>query len=399
MGLNMQERRSLTREVAVRYHKTNREGKRKILDEFIQNTGYHRKYAITLLSQEGKVRYLRIGGKDVKAQIRHKSRAKREYPKTYDTAVQRALIRIWEGFNYQCSKLLAPFLNGNIDVIAADPKYQMAETVREKLRLISASTVERLLVKHKRKNKIRGTSGTKSGPPLKKRVTVMTHFECAIQPPGFFQIDLVQHDGGNPAGEFCYTLTMTDVATGWTVHYPLKNKAHKWVKESLEHARTHLPFPLKAIHSDSGSEFLNEAIVKWCGENGIGFTRGRTGRKNDNCWVEQKNNTTVRKNAGHFRYTGDTGVMALRNIYQPLDILTNLFYPCMKLVSKERVGAKYRKRYDKARPPFQRVIDHADVRTEHKTAVLALKNSVDLMEQQTLLNKAIDYLFSIADTF
>jgi hypothetical protein len=105
----------------------------------------------------------------------------------------------------------------------------MDHEVREKLRSISASTVERLLAKHKKKLKIRGTSGTKSGPSLKKRVTILTHRECVLQPPGFFQIDLVQHDGGNTAGEFCFTLTMTDEATGWTVNF----RRHKRLKRNL----------------------------------------------------------------------------------------------------------------------------------------------------------------------
>jgi hypothetical protein len=260
--------------------------------------------------------------------------------------------------------------------------------------------VERLLAGHKKKLKIRGTAGTKAGPPLKKRVTILTHFECAKEGPGFFQIDLVQHDGGNPSGEFCYTLTMTDVASGWTVHYPLRNKAHKWVIESLEHFCASSPFPLRAIHSDCGSEFLNDVRVKWCGKHTVSFTRGRTGRKNDNCWVEQKNNSTVRKTAGYSRYSGDTGVQALRALYRPLDLLTNLFYPCMKLLSKERVGAKYRKSYDKARPPFQRLLecDGGDVSAESKVALLTLKNETDLLEQQALMNQAIDNLIRNADT-
>jgi hypothetical protein len=219
MGLAMQERRALTREVAVRYRKSNKAGKKRILDEFTQTTGYHRKYAITLLTHEGKRRLVRVGSRTFQAEIRHKSRPG-NYPKIYGEAVRKALTRLWEQFNCQCSKLLAPFLNANIDVIAAgDP---MDETVREQLRHISASTVERLLARHKRRLKIRGTSGTRSGPPLKKRVTILSHFECAQQPPGFFQIDLVQHDGGNPSGEFCYTLIMTDAASGWTGPYPIR---------------------------------------------------------------------------------------------------------------------------------------------------------------------------------
>jgi hypothetical protein len=395
----MQQRRVLTREVALRYRSADKAGKKRFLDEFTATSGYHRKYAVSLLSQEGKKRFLRIGGKTLKAEIRHNSPPRREYPKTYDEAVQKALIRLWEGFNYQCSKLLAPFINRNIDAIAGHQDFPMSHEVREKLRNISVSTVERLLVKHKKKLRIRGTCGTKSGPPLKKRVAILTHAECAIQPPGFFQIDLVQHDGGNPAGEFCYTLTMTDVATGWTVHYPLRNKAHKWVRESLQDARSRFIFPFHAIHSDCGGEFINNALFLWCQEHSVTFTKGRTGRKNDNCWVEQKNYSTVRKTAGYSRYSGDKGVQALRALYSPLDLLTNLFYPCMKLLSKERVGSTYRKRYDKARPPFQRLLERDEVCGECKTAILALKSSTDLLEQQALLNRAIEHLERVADTF
>jgi hypothetical protein len=276
----------------------------------------------------------------------------------------------------------------------------VSHEVREKRRNISVSTVERLLFKHKKKLKIRGTCGTKGGPPLKKRVAILTHRECALQPPGFFQIDLVHHNGGNPAGEFCYTLTMTDVKTGWTVHYPLRNKAHKWVRESLQDARNRFIFPFHAIHSDCGGEFINNALFLWRRENAVAFTKGRTGRKNDNCRVEQKNNSTVRKTAGCSRYSGDKAVEALRALYPPLDLLTNLFYPCcMKLVSKERVGSKYRKHYDKARPPFQRLLERDDVCGECKTAILALKNSTGLLEQQALLNRAVENLERVADTF
>jgi hypothetical protein len=118
------------------------------------------------------------------------------------------------------------------------------------------------LAKHKKKTRVRGTSGTQAGPPLRKRVAVMTGQECTAQPPGFFQTDPVQHDGGNPSGEFCYTLAMTDVATDRTAHYPLKNKAHKWARDSLEDFRGNSPFLFHPIHSDSGGGFLSHAVLR-----------------------------------------------------------------------------------------------------------------------------------------
>jgi hypothetical protein len=125
MGLTMQQRRALTREVALRYHAADKAGKKRIPDEFTASTGYHRKYTITLLTREGKKRFLRIGDKTIKAEIHHNSPPRREYPKTYDEAVRKALIRLWEGFNYQCSKLRAPFINRNIDAIADHQDFPM----------------------------------------------------------------------------------------------------------------------------------------------------------------------------------------------------------------------------------------------------------------------------------
>jgi hypothetical protein len=202
----------------------------------------------------------------------------------------------------------------------------------------------------------------------------------------------VQHDGGNPSGEFCYTLTVTDVATGWTVHYALKNKAHQWVKASLEHLRLTSPFPFYAIHSDSGSEFLNSALYNWSVENNIHFSKGRVGKKNDNCYVEQKNRATVRDIVGYCRYSGDKGTAALQTVYNAYDMLLNLYYPCMKLVSKERVGSKYKKRYDAAKPPYQRLIEREDVSQEKKVALIELKTTANLMDLKILMDSAIEIL-------
>jgi hypothetical protein len=146
--------------------------------------------------------------------VERKKRPKREYPKYYDDPVQTMLIRIWSGFNRQCGKLLAPFMRANLDTISAHPDFKMDAEVRMKLAKISPATIDRILKEQKQNLKIRGTSGTKGSKLFKPLIPILAHFECADKAPGFFQIDLVQHDGGNPSGEFCYTLTITDVATG-----------------------------------------------------------------------------------------------------------------------------------------------------------------------------------------
>ena len=323
MELSLKERRKLTKVTAKKYRVSAKKEKSKILDTFTGQTGYGRKYAIHILANEGKVKFV---GKKAKAVITHKTKRKRDYPVVYGTDVLEALKPIWRAFNYQCGKLLAPFLHANVDSIASDPHFECDEAVLTKLRRISAATIDRLLRKTKANMNIKGTSGTKSAKGhIKSQIPVMSHFECTEQGPGVWQLDLVQHDGGNASGEFCYTLTITEVNTPWTVHYALKNKAFKWVYEALNHAVSVLPLPVRILHPDNGSEFINNALLAWCKEQGITLTRSRSSKKNDNCFVEQKNWASVRKIVGYARFSGDKGVRALQDIYTHYDRLLNFF--------------------------------------------------------------------------
>jgi hypothetical protein len=263
MELNLKERQKLTRITAKKYRLSTKKEKSRILDTFIEQTKYGRKYAIHILANEGKVKFV---GKKLKAKITHRTKRKRVYPVTYGKDVLEALEPIWRAFNYQCGKLLAPFLHANIGGIVSDPRFRCGEEVASKLGKISAATIDRLLKKSKAAMKIKGTGGTKPAKGhIKSQIPVMSHFECREQGPGVWQIDLVQHDGGNASGEFCYTLTITEVNTPWTVHYALKNKAFKWVHEALDHAVSVLPLPLLILPPDNGSEFINHALLAWCG--------------------------------------------------------------------------------------------------------------------------------------
>jgi hypothetical protein len=260
----MAERKTVTVKTAQRYRRALRREKKIILDEFTALTGYNRKYAITVLANEYKTRICTVGGKALAMTAAHKSRRARVYKKRYDEAVRLALVVIWKDFDYQCGQRLAAFLKENVDVLAGHPRYAMETEVREKLKTISASTIDRLLRKTKRALTLRGTCGTKATTRLNRLVPVKTSFECAADPPGYFQVDLVFHDGGNASGEFCYTLTITDVATGWTMRFALVNKAHKWVREALDKAVARGPFAFAGMHSDNGSEFINNAIYNGC---------------------------------------------------------------------------------------------------------------------------------------
>ena len=395
MELTLKERQKLTQITSKKYRKASKQGKTKILDTFIEQTGYGRKYAIHILANEGKIKPV---GKQIILKTTHGSASKRVYPHIYDKAVLVALTLIWEAFNHQCGKLLAPFLHANINAIVKNHKFSFSDDVLRKLGKISGATIDRLLKKEKEKARIKGTSGTKPAKShIKSLIPVMTHFECTEQGSGLWQIDLVQHDGGNPSGEFCFTLTVTEVKHCWTVHYPLRNKAFTWVYQALDHARSVLPLPVRILHADNGSEFINHALRLWCQQTGIELTRSRTTKKNDNCYVEQKNYASVRKIIGYGRFSADKGVAALANVYDHYDKLLNYFYPCQKLLTKERNGSKVKKTYDKPQAPFDRVVSDNKLPKTLKGKLIAQKEGIDLMDEMAAMQKAIDNLPALTD--
>jgi len=395
MELNLKERQKLAAITAKKYRIASKKGKSKILDTFIEQTGYDRKYAIHILANDGRIKG---AVKKVRLKATHKSKTKRVYPCFYDSAVLAALVLIWEAFNYQCGKLLAPFLHANIDIIVSEPHFNAGEEVTAKLRKISASTIDRLLKPNRAKLKIKGTSGTRAAAQhMKNLIPILTHFECIEQGDGLWQIDLVQHDGGNPSGEFCYTLTITEVKNAWTVHYALKNKAFQWVYNALNDACSMLPLPVRILHSDNGSEFINNALMTWCKQKGIALTRSRSSKKNDNCFVEQRNGATVRKHIGYLRYCGDKGVAALQAVYTHYDNLFNFFYTGRKLITRERIGSKIRKTYDRAKTPFERAVSSVNTPDDIILKLKKLKKGMNLMTEMKKMQQALDKLPSFAE--
>lgn len=181
---------------------------------------------------------------------------------------------------------------------------------------------------------------TKPGSLLKAQVPIRTWADWNEARPGFVEIDLVGHEGGDPAGEFASTLTVTDIATGWTENRAVLNKAQKWVLAALEEIVTGFPFPVLGIDSDNGSEFINAHLLAFCDANEITFTRSRPGNKNDAAHVEQKNWAVVRRTVGYHRYTGDLQVDLLNGIYALLRDQINFFTPQQKLVSKPAMARR-----------------------------------------------------------
>ncbi len=368
MGLAMKTRRDIVKEVAPRYQRSNRKGKGAILVEFTGLTGYCRCYASWLLKNWGKRivigRHTLVGGEMTGGVRRRKKR--------YGDDVVKTVKRLWCLMDFPCGKRLAPSLKWMIPKLEHHKELAMEEVVREKLLTISASTIDRLLRVERQRMAVKGRHGTKPGTLLKHQIPIRTFSEWDEQRPGFLEIDLVGHDGGYGGGDFCQTLNVTDVASSWTEAEAVRNKAQVWVFEALDRIKRRLPFPVLGIDSDNDSAFINNHLLRYCQEHHITFTRTRAYRKNDNCFVEQKNYTVVRKAVGYLRYDTEDELRALNDLYRWLRLYINLFQPVAKLVSKTRKGSKVTKRYDEPKTPYHRLMESPSVRGDSKEKLRSL---------------------------
>ncbi|MDR0628904.1 MAG: transposase [Treponema sp.] len=323
----MKEKQALTRQIRSRYRKAGRKEKTAVLNEFIQTTGYNRKYALRILNKpEAPQSVLVVKGKTVKLRPSKKRPANRKGKKIYGKKIYTddiiaALRLIWAFFWYKCGKLPAPFMRRQMAYIALWPAFGITPEVREKLMRISPATVDRALKKDKDALKISGKSLTKPCDPLKHRIPIRTFYTSEERkPPGFIQIDTVHHCGQATFGQYVLTLTATDVASGWICLYSLLNKAHCWTFDALKDIYANLPFPLREFHSDNGSEFINHVVADGHRNPAcpIPFTRSRDHKKNDNCFVEQKNGACVREYIGYDRLEGNVLQERLVGVYKHL---------------------------------------------------------------------------------
>jgi site-specific recombinase XerD len=220
---------------------------------------------------------------------------------------------------------------------------------------MSATTAERFL-RTQRKPAPHGLSTTKAGTLLKHQIPIRTFHEWDEVQPGFLEADLVAHCGGRVEGSFLYTLTLTDVATGWTECLPLLYKSPETVLAAFHQARQLFPFPIRGLDTDNGGEFINEQLVAYCEHEQITFTRGRPALKNDQCFVEQKNGAIVRQMVGHDRLSGELAYRQLREVYRALRLYVNCFQPSMKRQSPSHDEDEVRRVYDQAKTPLQRLV-------------------------------------------
>ena len=380
--MSLKSKNELVEAVQPRYLKANKFEKQKILDEFTSATGYHRKHAIRVLRNKVQV-HNRLTGKT------------KTYKSLYHGEVVQALEKIWEIYGHICSKRLQPFLPEGIRVLERCQELKLSEETKALLLKISSASIDRCL-RSIRLQTSHGLSTTKPGSRLKNLLPVRTFTEWDEERPGFLEIDLVAHCGNTTEGQFLCTLTCTDLCTGWTEVTGLRHRSQEAVSEAIHRMRQRLPFPLLGIDSDNGSEFINDLLYRYCLNEEITFTRSRPYQKNDQAHVEQKNWSVVRHTVGYDRWETEQELALLESIYDDLRLYINFFQPSLKLIAKERIDKKTRKRYDSAKTPYQRVLDRKDISLQAKARLVNLYLQLNPAELRRCIDQKIAKLWKIS---
>jgi len=354
--MSLTSRREYLNTMCRRYRQAvSREEKSRIIGEVVSVLGYHRKYAIQILNNEPST-------------ARNPVRRKR--PLQYLEALP--VIRlVWEALDYPCAERLHPVLLPTAELLVTHGEVSLSLEVRQQLAQISRATLARRLAKWRSPKTNRALPHHKCCSGLSSQVPV-ERYDWDETQPGALEIDLVEHNGGSSLGHFAYTLTVVDVVTGYSRRRALLGRSQTAVFRELKTILGEWPFWPWGLHTDNGSEFLNNHLVRFCRENDLVFTRSRPYRKNDNAHAEQKNRQYVREIVGYERYDTPEDVAWLNQVYACLDTYVNLFLPLRKVVAKERKGARVRKSFDTARTPLQRLIeagvleDYTRARLEHQ---------------------------------
>lgn len=370
-------RREYAAQMRRRYVLAGRADRGRLLTEFRAVTGYHRKYAIAVL-----------GGVAPGGRAPRVARGTRFGPE-----VTKALLGIWRAADYPWSCRLVAVLP--LWMPWAQKRLGLASAVCAILESMSARSIDRVLKPHRSALRRRMYGRTKPGTLLKHQIPIRCERWDTTQ-PGWCETDTVSHCGGSGEGEFGFSVNLTDVASTWTETRVVLGKGKRFVVAALDEMRQILPFPLRGLDSDNGSEFINTHCVDWCTEHTLQFTRSRPYHKNDNAHIEQKNWTHVRKVFGWKRIDSPIAIEIMNELYRnELRLFMNYFQPSVKLVERVRVGSRVRRKFDKPKTPFERLIELGALSEEQITLMTAERASLDPFELSGAIEAKVRAVLSI----
>ena len=357
----MTTRKELVAALQLRYDSATFGDRIRILDEFVALTGYHRKHAIRLLREKPGA-----------------AKGTRERNRLYDEAVRQALTVLWEAADRVCGKRLKALIPKLVDAMERHGHLDLDPVIKAKLLEVSAATIDRMLANARLQIDGQRKRRKGVGSAIRRSIPVRTFADWRDPPPGFFEIDMVEHCGGPKTdGDFVHTLTLTDIASGWTECVAMRVRNQMLVIEAFDKVAADLPFAMLGVDSDNDTAFMNQSVFDYCQEHGLEQTRSRAYKKNDQAWVEQKNGSVVRRLVGYGRLSGTDARDALAQLYASSRLYINFFQPSFKLKSKTRDGARVHKVYFAPATPCDRLLAHDSVKPAIKEKLKAQFNSLD----------------------
>ncbi|UVK48862.1 transposase family protein (plasmid) [Mesorhizobium sp. AR07] len=372
-------RMELANAVRDRYAAATTKDKRRILEEFIAATGYHEKSAIRVLNSHPKPKHRQI----------------RQRLSLYDEAARGALIVLWEASDRVCGKRLKALLPILLPALERNGHLKLEEEIHHKVLSMSAATIDRLLQMPRRN--MRTKKPPRVVPEPRRRIKMRTFADWNEPLPGSMEMDLVAHCGEANRGSYVHSLVLTDIASGWTEAAPIVVREGTLVVETLERIRMGLPFALRALDVDNGSEFVNNRLIEYCLGHGIELTRSRPYRKNDQAWIEQKNGAVVRKLLGYRRFEGLAAARAITRLYGASRLFVNFFQPSFKLAAKQRDGAKVAKRYHPPQTPCERLLQAEGIPMAAKSKLREIAADLDPLKLLEEMRAVQAYLAALAD--
>jgi len=379
--MDMQSRNQYLLELGTEYLKTKSKKERgKLLDEAMKRTKLTRKHLIVKLS--------------AKSNLSKDKTQKKKRKQYYDNSIKPALIKMWQIFDYPCGQRLKTSLKDETDRLRRQNELICSDETAFKLKQMGSATIDRKLKRQKEVERIKRKYQRKMCPLLYQQIPIKVFAEQDRFVLGNIQIDLVEHCGSSAAGEFVNTLTATDIFSGWTEQEAFMGKGQENTQKGIDNARKRCPFLWKEIHSDGGTEFINAHLFKYSVETNLGFSRSRPYKKNDNCLVEQKNYTHVKKLVGYLRYDTTEEQNVLNSLYHSeLRLYKNFFQPVIKLVLKERIRGKIHRKYDAAKTPYQRVMESNEISEAKKKELRAIYDSLNPAQLKRTIDAKLNLLY------
>ena len=385
--MDMHSRNQYLKKLQEDYLKASKGEKSKLLDEAVKRTGLVRKHLIVKLSVKSRL------------SDKQKYKQKRKRKQYYDSEVKAALVKCWRIFDRPCGQRLKTLLETEVDRLRLFNELICSDLVAKKLKKISFRTIDKKLKHEKEIELLKRKYHQKNHPLLYHKIPTKTANEFNRNILGQIQTDLVEHCGTLAAGEFINTLTNTDVFSGWCEQEAIMGRGQYGTFNGLTNCRKRSPFDWNGIHSDNDTTFINWHLFNYCLIEEIEFSRSRPFKKNDNCFVEQKNSSHVRQVVGYLRYDTPQEQQILNSLYRnELRLYKNFFQPVMKLKEKIRIKGKIYKKYDKPKTPYHRLLESDQISEETKQQLTEIYNNLNPAELKRNIDKKLKLLYQSYQT-